>query len=99
MRITGKLVSWKDEQGFGFISPETGGPNVFVHIKSFLNHSRRPVDRDVVTFEHSTDANGRPQAVNVAFDGEPQIAPSPVPFPIVFACVFLIAMAALAYSD
>ena len=99
MRVTGKLVSWRDEQGFGFIAPETGGPNVFVHIKSFFNHNRRPLERDVVTFEHTMDANGRPQAVNVAFDGEPQVTPSLVPFPILFACVFLIAMAALAYTD
>lgn len=96
MRVTGKLVTWKDERGSGFIAPEVGGDDLFVHIRSFLNQSRRPVAQETVTFEQSIGANGRPQAVKVAFAGEPLVAPTLVPFQIVFACTFLLALAALA---
>ena len=42
MRQQGRLTGWKDEQGFGFIEPDGGGAQVFVHIKSFTDRRRRP---------------------------------------------------------
>lgn len=41
MRIEGKITTWKDEQGYGFITPDNGGPQVFVHIKAFLDGKAR----------------------------------------------------------
>ncbi len=70
MRFQGKISNWKDDQGFGFISPSDGGKPVFVHIKSFTNRQRRPVGNDIVTYEPKTDAEGRVRAENVAFIGE-----------------------------
>ena len=35
MRFDGKLKSWNDDRGFGFIEPLQGGQEIFVHIKSF----------------------------------------------------------------
>jgi cold shock CspA family protein len=35
MRYQGKITTWKDDQGFGFITPNMGGEPVFVHIKAF----------------------------------------------------------------
>jgi len=43
MRLRGKLTKWKDDRGFGFITPIRGGEQVFVHIKAFTNQLRRPV--------------------------------------------------------
>ncbi|QOL48647.1 cold shock and DUF1294 domain-containing protein [Massilia litorea] len=67
MRYQGKITSWKDEQGFGFITPNGGGPAVFVHIKSFSDRSRRPAADNVVTYELSANDKGQPRAENVAF--------------------------------
>jgi uncharacterized membrane protein YsdA (DUF1294 family)/cold shock CspA family protein len=66
IRLEGTIVSWKDERGFGFISPNTGGRNVFVHIKSFPADSARPFIGQRVSFESGRDARGKEQAVRVA---------------------------------
>jgi uncharacterized membrane protein YsdA (DUF1294 family)/cold shock CspA family protein len=78
VRHQGKVSRWKDEQGFGFIAPNGGGQPVFVHIKSFSNRQQRPAGNEIVTYELSQDARGRPQAGSVAFVGRrvPQATPS-----------------------
>jgi uncharacterized membrane protein YsdA (DUF1294 family)/cold shock CspA family protein len=70
MRHQGKITDWKDNRGFGFITPKDGGEKVFVHIKSFVNRQRRPAGNEIVTYDLKTDANGRIQAESVAFFGE-----------------------------
>jgi uncharacterized membrane protein YsdA (DUF1294 family)/cold shock CspA family protein len=70
MRYTGKLTSWKDDKGFGFITPNRSGVPIFIHIKSFLNRHRRPVHDDTLTYEILTDEKGRQQAVKVLYRGE-----------------------------
>ena len=67
MRQQGRIVTWKDEKGFGFIIPDAGGEQVFVHIKAFTNRNRRPVENDVVTYELGTDTTGRTRAKNTEF--------------------------------
>lgn len=70
MRYQGRITNWKDDKGFGFITANGGGKQVFVHIKSFLNRQRRPVGNEIVTYELKSDAKGRAQAECVAFVGE-----------------------------
>ena len=70
MRTKGKITSWNDEKGFGFITPGTGGKRVFVHIKAFGNRNRRPEVNQAVTFALSTDKQGRPCAVNATLAGD-----------------------------
>ena len=62
MRIQGKIVKWNDEKGFGFISPTTGGNQVFVHIKAFPRGGRRPAVGTEVTYCCSIDPQGRSRA-------------------------------------
>lgn len=75
-RYQGTITSWKDEQGFGFIAPNGGGPAVFVHIKSVTSRRMRPADGVIVTYELTVNAQGKPRAEQVAFVGDR--APVPV---------------------
>ncbi|OYY82146.1 MAG: DNA-binding protein [Hydrogenophilales bacterium 17-61-9] len=70
MRHQGKITDWKEDRGFGFITPNGGGPRVFVHIKSFSGRQQRPLGNEIVTYELRLDARGRPQAGSVAFVGK-----------------------------
>lgn len=65
MRFEGKLKSWNDERGFGFIAPRHGGQQIFVHIKSFDNRSGRPEPGLPVSFEVESDAEGKKRARRV----------------------------------
>jgi uncharacterized membrane protein YsdA (DUF1294 family)/cold shock CspA family protein len=66
-RYQGRITSWKDDQGFGFITPNGGGPAVFVHIKSFASRGIRPAGNDIVTYQLTVNGKGQPRAENVAF--------------------------------
>jgi len=71
MRIEGKIMSWNDEKGFGFIRPNDGGKKIFVHIKALSNRNRRPEINELVTYSLSTDKQGRPCAAEVLLaDGQ-----------------------------
>ena len=70
MRTKGKITSWNDEKGFGFITPNSGGKRVFVHIKAFGNRNRRPEVNQTVTFALSADNQGRPCAVKATLAGD-----------------------------
>jgi len=70
MRYQGKIKSWKDDKGFGFIIPNGGGADVFVHISSFTYKSGRPIVNNLVTYELENNDKGQQQAKNVMFVGE-----------------------------
>jgi uncharacterized membrane protein YsdA (DUF1294 family)/cold shock CspA family protein len=70
MRDKGKLVTWNDDKGYGFIAPFSGTAQVFVHARAFGNRTRRPELDDVVTYTLSKDKQGRPRAVNATLAGE-----------------------------
>ncbi len=70
MRTKGKISSWNDEKGYGFIEPLGGGKRVFIHIKALANSSRRPEINQVVTYALSTDEQGRPCAVKATLAGD-----------------------------
>jgi len=70
MRIKGKITSWKDEKGFGFITPNGGGKQIFVHIKAFNTRKKAPAVNQIVSYTVSTDKQGRPCAEKVTRAGE-----------------------------
>lgn len=71
MSLQGKIREWNDDRGFGFIESEDAGKRVFVHIKSFVRRSKRPLVNDLVTYRISPDERGRLQAHNVSFSLKP----------------------------
>ncbi|MCO4780674.1 MAG: cold shock domain-containing protein, partial [Flavobacteriaceae bacterium] len=58
VRAKGKIVSWNDERGFGFIHPNDSDKQIFVHIKAFSSR-KSPLLNQTVTYRVSTDKNGR----------------------------------------
>jgi uncharacterized membrane protein YsdA (DUF1294 family)/cold shock CspA family protein len=70
MRSKGKITTWHDDKGFGFVTPFDGSKQVFIHIKAFRNRNRRPQINDVVTFSMSTDQQRRPCAANAVLAGD-----------------------------
>lgn len=42
MQFEGRIKSWNDERGFGFIEPDQGGQEIFVHIKACARLMGRP---------------------------------------------------------
>lgn len=70
MRQKGKLRSWNDDRGFGFIVPSEGGKDVFLHVSAFRNRIRRPEAGEIVTYALSSDEQGRPQAANATLPGD-----------------------------
>jgi uncharacterized membrane protein YsdA (DUF1294 family)/cold shock CspA family protein len=67
MRLSGNLRSWNDERGFGFIEPEKGGKDIFVHIKAFPPGTGRPTIGQVLTFEIELSPNGKKRAHSVQY--------------------------------
>lgn len=69
MRDKGRLVTWNDEKGYGFIAPFSGAAQVFIHVKAFENRTRRPEIDDVVTYTLSSDKQGRRRAAKATLAG------------------------------
>ena len=67
MRYQGKITTWKDEQGFGFITPNGGGKQVYLHIKAFTGYRKRPKGDELVTYQLITDSQGRANASEVHY--------------------------------
>jgi len=73
-KAKGKITSWNDEKGYGFISAMVGDDRIFVHIKAFANRNRRPLVGDVVIYSVSTDSRGRPCAEEASIAGAQKIS-------------------------
>ena len=60
-------VKWFNTQkGFGFIAPESGGKDVFVHISSLEQSGMTSIaDDQKVTFDVEAGRDGRESAVNL----------------------------------
>ncbi len=63
---TGTVKFFNDDKGFGFITPENGGQDVFVHVSSLQGGSSLR-EGDKVSFEVGQDRKtGKSKAENVS---------------------------------
>lgn len=95
MRHQGKITNWRDDQGFGFITPNGGEKDIFIHIKSFTKSKKRPLGNELVSYEVQTDKNGRLSAQNVLYVSDTKDRPTTIGksvYPVYFALLFLVLM-------
>ncbi|MFC3058269.1 cold-shock protein [Paenirhodobacter populi] len=63
---TGTVKWFNSTKGYGFIAPENGGADVFVHISAVERAGLRGLnDGQAVSFELETGRNGKQSAVNL----------------------------------
>lgn len=63
---TGVVKFFNADKGFGFISPEDGGTDSFVHISAVQNAGMRTLEKDQrVDYEIEVGRNGKASAVNL----------------------------------
>ena len=67
--VTGKVKFFNAQKGYGFIAPEDGGKDAFVHISAVEKAGLRSLDQDQrVSYDLETDQRGRTSAVNIQVD-------------------------------
>lgn len=82
-RVGGVVTTWNDDRGFGFVKPDDGGADVFLHFTAAPRGTTRPYEGQRLTFEIEQDEKGRPRAVRVeplliAERAEPPVRPTSV---------------------
>ena len=71
MRVTGTVKFFNSEKGFGFITPDDGSKDVFVHISAIEQSGMQGLqDGQRVSFETEPDKRGKgPKAVDLQIEG------------------------------
>jgi CspA family cold shock protein len=64
--ITGTVKFFNADKGYGFIAPEGGGGDAFVHISAVERAGMTTLDKDQrISYELETDRRGKTSAVNL----------------------------------
>ncbi len=67
--VKGVLKTWKEDRGFGFIKPDDGSKDIFMHISALDSSSRRPVTGDIIYYQITRDHRGKYKAINAQIEG------------------------------
>eukprot|EP00756_Hemistasia_phaeocysticola_P006698 Hpha_TRINITY_DN13957_c1_g1::TRINITY_DN13957_c1_g1_i2::g.35354::m.35354 len=67
--VRGKVIKWIEDRGFGFISPDDGGKDIFVHARDLPPESSLEQGATVhFDIENDMRAGGKERAVNIEGD-------------------------------
>ena len=76
MRVSGKIVRFDDVRGYGFITPDAGGDDVFLHANDLEMEKRLAVRGARVSFEIEEGDRGKVAAqVRLSADSVPSRPP------------------------
>ncbi len=66
MAINGTVKFFNADKGYGFIEPDGGGNDAFVHISAVEKAGMATLDKDQrVSYELENDRRGKPAAINL----------------------------------
>jgi CspA family cold shock protein len=66
MPITGTVKFFNDSKGYGFIAPEDGGQDAFVHITAVERAGLRTLTQNQkVSYDLEQDQRGKMKAINI----------------------------------
>ncbi|MFN6564748.1 MAG: DUF1294 domain-containing protein [Nostoc sp. ChiSLP01] len=71
----GKLTTWKDDQGFGFIRSSESSQDVFLHITALKETNHRPQVGDVICYQLKVNQDGKMRACNAFIE---KVASKPI---------------------
>jgi len=98
----GRLTQWNDTKGYGFITPLSRGPRIFVHISQFQKGNRRPCLNDLLIYVIGHDEQGRLSAKDVRYQNLAQLQPGKekrlsTALPITAALLVLLGLASVSF--
>lgn len=67
--LKGVLKTWKEDRGYGFITPDNGGRDVFIHISAIGKVNRNPLPGDIIHYQIIRDKHGKFRAINANIEG------------------------------
>ncbi len=69
MRFEGKLKTWNEAKGFGFVTPAGGGQDIFLHASALPHGMGVPTVGQTFTFEVELNHEGKKRATQVQLPG------------------------------
>jgi uncharacterized membrane protein YsdA (DUF1294 family)/cold shock CspA family protein len=70
----GIIKSWKEDKGFGFIQPNGGGKDIFIHIRDLKHSNYQPQQGDDICYKAVVDKDGKMRAYDAFIKGQ-EISP------------------------
>ncbi|OIN87066.1 MAG: cold-shock protein [Alphaproteobacteria bacterium CG1_02_46_17] len=63
----GKILLFKEDKGYGFIAPQDGGNNVYLHISALETAGIKTINvGQTVQYDLHTEENGKISAINIS---------------------------------